>query len=216
MSVILNDHKLFYASIPKVACTSLKRMFFEIENGRPFEPIYANGKMWHVHYFYPDLFRQNYPEAELADFRRLTIVRDPVKRLLSAYSNRVVHHRAITQQAVNNAGRFKRLTPHPELDEFVDRFEQYLAVPDVMNHCRPMVDWLGTDTGYFHAIYDISRIDAFLEDVSNVVGRTVAAGRFQTGGPKLSPGDLSSRQVAKLERYYSKDYATFGAYFQHG
>ena len=76
-----------------------------------------------------------------------------------------------------------------------------------------MVDRLGSDAGYFHAIYDISQMDAFLEDVSNVVGRKVEAGRFQTGGPKLKRDDLTAKQVAKLERFYKDDYAAFGSYF---
>jgi hypothetical protein len=214
MTAILKDHRLFYASMPKVACTSLKRMFFEIENARPFEPAYSNGRMWHVHFFYPGLLRKDYPEARIADFRRLTVVRDPVRRLLSAYSNRVVHHRAITPQAARRAGRIRRLTPHPDLDEFIDRFEHYLAIPDMLNHCRPMVDWIGSDPGYFHAVYDISRIDAFLEDVSNTIGHKVEAGRFQTGGPKIAPSELTARQRAKLVRYYRKDYEAFGSFFQ--
>ena len=43
MPVILPDHKLSYFFVPKVACTSLKYMFYEVENGRRFEPFRING-----------------------------------------------------------------------------------------------------------------------------------------------------------------------------
>ena len=44
MPVILDDHKLSYFFVPKVACTSLKYMFFQFENGRRFQRFQANGK----------------------------------------------------------------------------------------------------------------------------------------------------------------------------
>ena len=213
MTVILKSHKLFYASVPKVACSSIKRAFYEIEYGKPFEGAFNSKDKRSIHQIYPGELRQYYPDAEIADFRRLTLVRDPIARFLSAYSNRVAHRRQLSEDVVKKADWLRRLKPHPDLHEFVDRFEKYLAVPDVHNHCRPMVDRLGSDAGYFHAIYDISQMDAFLEDVSNVVGRKVEAGRFQTGGPKLKRDDLTAKQVAKLERFYKDDYAAFGSYF---
>ena len=213
MTVILKQHKLFYASVPKVACSSLKRVFYEIEYNSPFEGAFNSSDKRSIHRIYPGILRFKYPESEIADFRRLALVRDPIARFLSAYSNRVVHHQKISQEAVKKAGRLKRLKPHPDLHEFADRFEKYMAIPSIGHHCSPIVDWLGTDPAYFHALYDIGQIDAFLDDVSNLVGRTVEAGKFQTGGPKFKRHDLTAKQIAKLERFYKEDYAAFGSYF---
>ncbi len=213
MTVILKDHKLFYASIPKVACTSLKTMFFEVENGVPFKPIKANGKTWHIHEFYHGWLRVSYPEKRLEDLRRVTLVRDPIKRFLSAYGNRVVHHKDAGEVAVSKVRGFRKLTPNPDLDEFIDRFDRYLSIGSIKWHCRPMVDFIGDDKNYFHGLYGMHQMDAFLEDVSNAVGKKMEAGRFQTGGPKFSPDDLTAKQVAKLETFYSADYSAFSQYF---
>ncbi|KWV92967.1 sulfotransferase family 2 domain-containing protein [Erythrobacter sp. YT30] len=213
MTVVLKNKKLFYAAIPKVACTSIKRMLFEVENGFAFNPFTANGEAWHVHRFYPSLLRTEFPEHQIADYRRLLMVRDPIKRFLSAYSNRVVFHEDISPKAIQKLGRFSRLTPSPDLGEFIDRFEKYLAIPIIKSHCRPMVDFAGADPAYYSAVYGIHQMDAFLEDVSTVVGDTVEAGRFQTGGPKLSPGELTAKQIAKLEKFYTADYEAFSRYF---
>lgn len=213
MTVILDKHKLFYAAVPKVACSSLKRMFFEVENGFPYENFRTNARGWYIHDFYPTMPRAAFPEGRIAGYRRLALVREPIKRFLSAYSNRVVHHGDVSPEAVRKAGRFRRLTPNPELDEFIGRLEAYMAIPTIKGHCRPMVDILGSDPGYFHAIYDISRIDAFIEDASGVIERTLEAGRFQTGGPKLSPDILTPGQRAKLEKFYKRDYEVFSDYF---
>lgn len=213
MTVILKHHKLFYASVPKIACSSIKRVFFKIENGFDFELFRSNGRLWHIHHFYPVMFRENFPESEIADFRRLTIVRDPVKRFLSAYGNRVVTHKKISEAAVKKAGRLKNLRPHPDLHEFTDRFEKYLAIPDIGHHCRPLTTILGTDASYFHAVYDIKQIDAFLDDVSNVVGQKVEAGHYKGDGPKFKSSDLTAKQIEKIERHYKRDYEVFGAFF---
>ena len=76
-----------------------------------------------------------------------------------------------------------------------------------------MVDFIGTDTRYFHAIYGIQQLDAFAEDLSTVVGKKVAIGRHPTGGPKFHLSDLTANQIAKLENFYKADYKTFSRYF---
>lgn len=213
MPVLLKDYKLFYADVPKVACSSVKRMFFEIENGIPFPVLKANGVNWHIHVFYPGWLRQDFPEGQIANFRRLAIVRDPIKRFLSAYGNRVVFHKEASKQHVSKLGRFNTPKADPELDEFIDNFEKYRQIPSIVWHTRPTVDFLGFEPSYFHGLYGIHQMDEFVADVSNLVGKPVEVGRHQTGGPKFSKGDLTAKQLTKLEKYYKADYDTFSAYF---
>jgi hypothetical protein len=54
MTVILGKHKLSYILVPKVACTSLKAFFFEVENGLPFRDFRTSGRPWWIHQFYPN------------------------------------------------------------------------------------------------------------------------------------------------------------------
>ncbi|MEL7188098.1 MAG: sulfotransferase family 2 domain-containing protein [Pseudomonadota bacterium] len=213
MTVILKQHKLFCANVPKVACTSIKRMFFEIENGFPFQPYRANGHVWHIHAFYKGVLRRDFPESAIAQYRRLAVVRHPIKRFLSAYSNRVVHHKEISESAVRKLGGFKRPPASPDLGEFVDRFETYQKIQSIGWHCRPMVDFLGHDPNYYQGLYGIHQIDEFLDDVANSVGKRYEVGRYQTGGPKFSPSDLTAKQTAKLEKFYAADYKAFSQYF---
>ncbi|MEL7197128.1 MAG: sulfotransferase family 2 domain-containing protein [Pseudomonadota bacterium] len=213
MPVLLKQHKLFYADVPKVACSSIKRMFFEIENGFEFQAFKANAKHWHIHTFYPGCLRGDFPEAVIQEYRRLAVVRDPIERFLSAYGNRVVHYGEASDQAVKKLGFFSRLKADPDLGEFIDSLEKYIEIPSLNWHCKPMVEFLGSDPSYFHAIYDIRQMDDFVSDVSKTVGSEVKAGRHQAGGPKFSRNDLNTKQVAKLEAFYSEDYKAFSRYF---
>lgn len=215
MSVVLDQFELFYAAVPKVACTSVKHMFFVIENGRRFRPFSINGHPKQIHNIgYRTFLREVYPEQRIADYHRITLVRDPIRRFLSAYSNRVLHHRELSMDKAGKKLRALGLQPRPDLDLFVERHAEYLnAHPSIFHHTRPMTDFLGTDAGYFSQVYALEDMDRFVGDVAKRVGKEVEIGREQTGGKKFKPSDLSAAQIDRLKTYYEADYRAFGDYF---
>ena len=213
MTVFLWQHKLTYVSIPKVACTSLKHMFFEVENGHPFTAFKANGKAYHIHQFYKGINFADLPAEQIADHTRMTIVRDPLRRLLSCYSNRVLHHKELSRAKAGPKLRTAGLKPDPDLSLFLERIEDYCnAVSSIGHHARPMVDIIGHDPLYFDHIYPIERIGEFAETAGKVVGQPLVVPHKQTGGPKISPSDLTPAQVAGIRRRYAQDYDIWGRY----
>lgn len=215
MSVVLDQYELFYAAVPKVACTSVKHMFFVIENGRRFEPFTINGHPKQIHNVaYRSFLREVYPEQRIASYHRVALVRDPIKRFLSAYSNRVLHHRELSMDKAGKKLRALGLQPRPDLDMFVERHAEYLeAHPSILHHTRPMSDFLGTDAGYFSKLYALDNMDQFVRDIAARTGKEVEIGREQTGGRKFKPSDLTGAQIDKIKAYYASDYRTFGDYF---
>lgn len=215
MSVILDNEKIFYAAVPKIACTSIKTAFFEIENGFAFKPFRANGKWNSVHDIgYGSRLREFYPEARIADYYRVALVRNPVARFLSAYGNRVIHHQELSMQKAGKALEQLDLAPTPSLDLFIDRYEDYLqAHPSILHHTRPLVDFLGSDPEYFSRLYTLKQMDAFVADISERVGRNMVVGHHQTGGPKFTRRDLTRARLEKVRALYEKDYENYGAFF---
>lgn len=215
MTVHLWSRKLSYVSVPKVACTSVKHMFYEVENGREFQPFRAQEQPRHIHNtVYPGVPFNRLPHERIADHRRLALVRDPVRRFLSAYSNRVLHHRELSEAKAGAALRELDLAPDPGLPEFVARLEDYReAAPQILHHTRPMTFSLGRDPGYYAALYDIGRIDDFVADVEAWLGVKVTMRRLQTGGPKIGPEALSAAETRRVREFYTRDYDCFGAHF---
>jgi sulfotransferase famil protein len=215
MSVILDKYELFYAAVPKVACTSVKSMFFVIENGRHFEPYTINGRPKHIHNIgYPSNLREDYPDKRIATYHRVALVRDPVKRFLSAYGNRVLHHKELSMDKAGLKLKKLGLEPTPDLGLFVDKHAEYLeAHPSILHHTRPMIDYLGEDAGYFSKLYPLEDINQFVKDISEHVEMEVEIGREQTGGKKIKPSDLTEAQTQKIKDYYESDYRVFGDYF---
>ena len=118
MTAFLWKHKLTYVSIPKVASTSLKEIFFKVENNRPFEKLRVNGKLLGPHHFYKSYTFDKIPHDQIKDHKKLAVVRDPVRRLLSCYSNIVVHHKTLSQQKAGPALLAAGLQHDPDLTLF--------------------------------------------------------------------------------------------------
>jgi len=213
VAVFLWNQKVSYLAVPKVACTSIKLMLFAYENQRPWQPLRVNGQDMHIHLLYPTLTWDELPVRRMFDHDRFALVRDPVERLLSCYSNRVVYHRELSIAKAAAALEKYDLTPDPSLDLFVDRLEDYSAAsPLIHHHSRPMVDFLGRDPGYFAGLFPLARIDAFLARLSLRLGQPLEAAQEQRSGIRLEPAMLSSARLVKLKRHYDEDYSVFGGW----
>ena len=214
MTVILAEHKISYIPVPKVACTSLKTMFFEVENGFNFRNFRTSGRPWHIHQFYPSILFADQDLSRMAGHTVMAVVRDPVKRLLSCYSNRVMHHQELSEQKAGAALQAADLPCDPDLSTFVARLPAYCAaVESIWHHAMPMVDYLGRDPQFYTHLYPIEATATLQADVERLTGITTKLKRLQTKGPKIDPGTLSAQEVALLKDFYAEDYALYSAYW---
>ncbi len=214
MSVFLWDHRLTYVAVPKVACTSVKHSFFEVENGRPHDDFVANGRYFHIHQIYPTRSFPDLPHDRISGHIRLALVRDPVRRLLSCYGDRVIYNRELSEQKAGPALAKAGLPANPSLGVFIDRLADYArAVPSIAHHAAPHVSFLGDDPGYFAEIHPMCRLADFAQSVARHLGRPFRLEHHQIHGPKLPPSVLSSAQVAAIRRHYEADYDIWGRFF---
>lgn len=212
MTVILDDHKLTYVAVPKIACTSIKTMFFEVENGFAFRMFRASGRQWHIHNFYPSVAFDTLPLERMAEHRRLAVLRDPVRRLLSCYGNRVVHHRELSRAKAGRRLARADLPLDPDLPTFVRNLAEYRrAVPSIDHHARPMVDYMGRDPDFYAGLFRMEALSDFTAEVARITGVQPALARLQTGGPKIDADSLDARDRRLLEEHYAEDYACYGS-----
>lgn len=212
MTVLIPDKRLFFASTPKTACSSIKHLFFQLENDRLFEPFIAKGQQRNIHNAaYPGMLRDQFP-PRIKDFHRVTVVRDPVARLLSAYGNRIVVKRELSRDIAGPHLDRLGLDPDPSLETFIDLLEQYQqANPSTFHHTRPASDFIGTDPGFYHRIYRMDELDTFARDMCDRMGKPrLPIAVMKAHGPKFSPADLTRAQQEKIRRYYAEDYRLYG------
>lgn len=207
---IICDGKAGYRFFPKTACTSVKHALFELEENEKFSP---KDKGMYIHDY---INRERLSVIDGCE-RRFVIIRDPIKRFLSAYGNRVTHHGELSEKYIrersrDNYGKIPFFDP--SLHQFVDNLDAYLKVRPISHHVKPISFFLdGEDLEYFTDVYRIEDIDRFESDLSALYGKPVSFERRQIGGNKFTLNDLTKKQIEKLLDYYRDDYLLLSKYY---
>lgn len=215
MVVVIKRLKLAYFPTPKVACTSLKQFMHEVKTGNPFVPFdRPNGRRVTVHFKYPAGPFDEIDHAAYADFHRFAVVRDPVKRLLSAYGNRVVHYKELSEEAQGPKLAETGLPANPDLGTFIDLLPRYCEhFGKIRHHTLPMTHFLGQDASYYTRLFRFSELAEMQAEINTIAGTDVSLQHLQRGGPKLRVEDLTAAQIDQIKDHYATDYAAFGAFF---
>lgn len=204
MAVALNKYKIVYLPVPKVACTSVKEYFFALENGFDFPEMFVNGRRVVVHNIglQTSLF-DGFPKEAYEDYFRFTVIRDPIRRLLSVYSNRVLAANQLSPKWVKGSG----LAPRPDLTTFLENFEAYRAASSpIAHHSRPQTDFVGSDPGYFSNVYDVGQLSLLEAEINRRVGLNWKIPRSNANSKKFSPDDVPKHLIGKIQEFYRTDY----------
>ena len=117
------------------------------------------------------------------------IIRDPIKRFISAYKNRILYHRDI---------QFK--------DHSVDMILEKLENNNFENrHFLPQVYFLGEDLSYYTFWSTTENLSFFVEQVNDFFSRKINFPKIQTGGSDIKI-KLTKSQISKIEKIYAKDF----------
>lgn len=121
------------------------------------------------------------------------IVRDPLKRFISAYKNRILFHKDVGFQNLN-------------INEIIEKMENNSFDN---RHFLPQTYWLGNDLKYFTIVSNISNMKIFINGVNNFFQNEVEFPRIQKGGTDDNI-ELTNNQITKLKKIYSSDYDLIG------
>lgn len=195
MVVVIRSHRIAYFPVPKCANTSIKAALGKacasadlVDTGN--QPMSARLR------------------RKTRGCFRIAVIREPRRRALSAYGNRVVHRRDVARAPI---GRFLLplfgLDPVPGPDEFFLNLRTYAALSKrLRRHVRPQAAYLGHDLSFFDAVYKIEELDRLADDLSARLGVSVEFDRLQTGGPKIPPSELSQPAFDALDRHIAPDF----------
>jgi hypothetical protein len=225
--LIIEKLKLGYQNSPKIATTSLFEWLYHSMYGYLYKDLVrTNRSKIYIHDYFlrsgkcPDVrLVKNDKESveEYQTFFRFAITRDPIKRFISMYSNRVLHYRELSANS-NYADQLKRdgLKFDPDINTLVTALEDYMIVQkNIFHHTRPQLDFLGNDLSIYNRIADISEVNKVIDEIKahwmryglqELSESAPTLGRAQTGGPKLGLEVLNDESFDKLLDYYREDY----------
>ncbi|MEM9049032.1 MAG: sulfotransferase family 2 domain-containing protein [Pseudomonadota bacterium] len=205
MTAVIEAHKLAYFSIPKVASTSLKELFYQIQHGRLFT---KERRGVHFEAFRTEPFYRMDRER-LNGFTRIAVVRDPIKRILSCYTNRVLQTRRLSAEQIDLvAAERLGVSPDPGIRKFILHLDQYRALSSsIRNHTQPTAMFLGPDLGYFHKVYRIEELDELVGFLQEQTGLALTLPREMTSEKKIDFAELTPNCQDRLREYCAADYA---------
>ena len=216
MPIVIESLGVAYFPVPKAACTSVKLALYELEHGRPYDRAAYGGA--HIHRYYrkrrgfdtmAEVTSSDYTDCR--GYWTFAVIRDPIRRILSTYTNRILHHDDLTTErrhGVGSDGEACDLPARPDLDFFVANLELYRqASESIDHHTKPQWFYLGPDWRQLDRIYKVEDIDDLEQELAERAGRGIRIRRANAKGPKLSFAELSAATQERLRELTRAEYA---------
>ena len=208
MPYIMPAQRTAFFFSPKSGGTSLRAFLFHVENGFPFREYVVQGTSVSANALLANYRFNRVNHKPLEGYRRFALVRDPVKRFLSGYSNRALHYRELSVEAAGKDLLREGLAPDPDLGTFVENFVGYLKCSKPLaRHFLRQQKFIGHDPSYFEAIFQLEEVDKLIGFVNGEFGTDAKMPRLQTGGPKFDFFQLDEDLQVQILQLCSRDIA---------
>lgn len=202
---VSHKHKIAFSLIQKNACTSLSYAIYHAETGEDLSHLSDQ----HIHTYYQ---KQGVVTslASYEDYFKFAVVRDPIKRFISAFRNRALFH--LDLKEMENP-RDDLLT-EPSINYFIEKLDDYLARSQKLEmHTLPQCVYLNRRLDQMDAIFQIEEMSRLEGKLTKIIGEPFSLPRRQTGGPKISLADLTPASFEKLLSFYKEDYVFLSDYY---
>lgn len=212
MVIAVDAYKLAYVALPKAGCSSVKKALALLDPWK-IVPDRPDVHTWHA--LYPTERHDPQAWARLADHFRFCVVRDPVKRLMSCYTDIVLKRGALIHSPRVRAASGLPVDPDP--DTFFQRLPRYRKKSSlVKHHVLGASVFLGPDLeADYDRVYRTSELGELAEDLSRLTGETVSMPHANSSRAGLSLFDLQGRTIDRLRPILDEEYAYLGAYFEN-
>jgi len=210
-AVELPDHKLVFFAAPKVASSSIKKMLYQVQTGEEFPERHPDGSKTRIHGdFSPTVKFLDVGHGKYKKWAKITLVRDPVERIISAYANKVVNLGVLKEKhtAPEVLEKFG-LHPAPSLGYFARNIDKYRLVSRSVNHhTAPLTAFLGHDLGYFDVVFKFDQLPMLVDFLSDHTGTEAI---LPPATNKTKPGetfrDIGVQARKSLLNHCAGDYA---------
>ena len=214
MVIRVDSHRLAYMAVPKAACSSVKAALAVLDPMHAQKDASELGQK-QVHAIYPTMRFRKHRWDYLENHFKFTVVRDPLKRLLAVYTNRVEGLGILTHCRKIRRGRV-HLPTEPDPDYFFQNLTAYVATSsDIKHHTLPTALFTGTDWDAFTNVFRTSEMTALGEALSAQTGRDVLIPHFNSSDRRLDLADLKPQTQRVLQVLLEDEYAHLDAFYDN-
>lgn len=213
MVIAIKEPGLAYAAVPKAGCSSVKEMLAEIDPEFT-QPAPSENNHATFHTAYPTRrWRGDHFQRHENAFR-FTVVRDPIKRLMSVYTNRVVDMKDLHKsRKLRNRGV---LPLDPDPDTFFANLKRYARLSSVIkHHILPTWMFAGPDLSAYDKVYRTDQMNDLAQDLSAKAGKSVVPRRSNSSRSSLKFDDLKPETQQALRPVLADEYRYLSGYFDN-
>ncbi|MBS0122748.1 sulfotransferase family 2 domain-containing protein [Thetidibacter halocola] len=214
MVVALAAYRIAWMPLPKAACSSVKEALARIDPAVTV-PDAPTTHSWHQ--IYPTRRFRPHRWQGYGDHWRFCVVRDPLERLLSVYTNRVVQHRDLwNSRRLRDDPAFRDLPRDPDPDTFFQQLPRYrLASSAIRHHAFPAWVFLGPELRDYDRVFRVAELDALAAALTERTGRWVVMPRRNRSAERLSADDLRPATLAALRALLAEEYDYLSGVYQN-
>ena len=214
-SITLPEQKLIYIPIPKNACSSIKHSLYYLEYGKAYDyPEYRELGYQNIHAFYEkqkDAFTGVHALKNMESAFRFAVIRDPVDRFLSCYSNRVIELKDLKES--EDSLKKNGLPVKPNIKTFILNLDRYRSLNhSIRHHTQPQSIFLDGTIGYLDKIYPIEQMNELTAKLKNF-DPSLLMKTEKSGGPKTKLCDMNRESLERLLKFYQDDYELLSDFY---
>lgn len=217
MVIAVDAHKLAYMALPKAGCSSVKEALARLDPAVTIPPE-DQIDLFTWHGFYPTVRFRPHRWKLYADCWRFCVVRDPLKRLLSVYTNRVLQHRdTMNSRKLRNGGEeFIHLSRDPDADTFFQNLEDYKrAASSIKHHSLQAQLFLGPDLTDYNRVYRTEELSDLAWDLSLLTRQAVSMPRRNRSEERLTLDDLKGETIDAIRPFLEEEYAFLKDFYRN-
>jgi len=215
MVIAVEAHRIAYMALPKAGCSSVKAALAQVDPAVTLPPEEEIDVMtWHA--IYPtSRFRPHRWKRFGPDWWRFCVVRDPARRLMSCYTDRVVDKRDLHKSRKLRRGRVD-LPQDPDPDFFFRNLRAYAeASSSIKHHCLGAWHFVGPRPLDYDRVYKTEEMGQLAADLSERVGQPVEMTRENRSSVTLALGDLAPATRDALRPFLAREYEHLSDFYEN-
>lgn len=213
MVVAVEPLHVAYMAVPKAACSSVKAALAIADPGVDRDLTDFSADLMAAHNVYPTMRFRRHRWVEYQGWFRFTVVRDPLKRLLSVYTDLVASRNQLKNSRKFQNGRAP-VTDEPDPDFFFQNLDTYTEFASVMHHhTLPTQIFTGPKLKRYTKVYTTAQMADLARDLTQATGRDITIPRLNKSKAKLRYDDLAPQTRDAIRTRLEPEYAHLSDYF---
>ena len=207
MVVAVKKSQIAYMATPKAACSSVKIALLQLMQGGGVPDLQD------LHQMLPTMRFRQHRFRLYRDYWWFCVVRDPIRRLMSVYTDIVVG-RKLLLTSPNLTTKDLGLAVSPDPDAFFQELGRYARHASVIkHHCLPAHVFTGPDLSVYDRVYTTAELPQLGADLRQISHKTANVPNANKSAGTLNFEDLNAVTQARLIPYLKREYAYLSAYY---